>query len=195
MWRPAWLVVWIVTMMWLVTWTTTAHWLAGPFFELGQSVVPFFDPLSNESPPNRPIKNWAHQFNPISHTIHQNDHYALEYIPNFSRKKIQSQVYTEMRYSCLEYTPRGPTTPKIQAFDTFSSLIPEAKEQMFQSTNRTCNINNRSHRFSRSTCFFISSLILPSALFPNKKILRSWYESFFYKFYCISGILILHWQG
>ena len=40
-----------------------------------------------------------------------------------------------MRYSSLEYTPRGPTAPKIQAFDTFSSLIPEAKEQMFQSTN------------------------------------------------------------
>ena len=36
---------------------------------------------------HRPIKNRAHQFNSISHTIHQDDHYSLEYIPNFSSPK------------------------------------------------------------------------------------------------------------
>ena len=48
---------------------------------------------------------------------------------------MQSHVYIEKRYNSPKYTPATPTAPKIEAPDTSSNLIPEAKEQMFQSTN------------------------------------------------------------
>ena len=92
---------------------------------------------------------------------------------------IQSHVYIEKRYNNLKYTPAGPTAPKIQAPDTSSNLIPEANEQMFESTNKTCNTNNRSHRFSRSAYSVVMqpdkgkeilmiSSVISSDLSPNK---------------------------
>ena len=44
-------------------------------------------------------------------------------------------MFTLKRDTTAQNTPARPTTPKIKAHDTSSNLIPEAKEQMFQSTN------------------------------------------------------------